>query len=213
MISRASRKRGILALLAAAAALFTLGCTNFSLVNLDLPFSGKRASPVAGIVDAPDEPHYYFFLGKDALDHGAPETALEHFRRAVKMKPDFYEAWIGGGHAQMALGAYRRAEAAFKRARKLRDTPDARLHLARARLFRGDLDEAEELALSVREGDNPQLALVEQTLGAIAYQRGDLEAALEHWNASLELDSSNGALLDLRNNLRAYLNAYPSEKE
>jgi len=74
--------------------------------------------------------------------------------------------------------------------------------LAIAHMQRGDLDDAErdfshasDLAIQARD---PQLsAMIAQNLGIIASLRGDLEAALEHYRASLATYRSSG--------LRAYV--------
>ncbi|GAB4319920.1 MAG: hypothetical protein Kow0059_14090 [Candidatus Sumerlaeia bacterium] len=189
--------------LAALAVLGSTGC-----VNIHLPFFRERGSAIAGIVEAPDVAHYHFFTGREDLRQGEFKNALEHFRRAARLQPDFYEARLGEGHALMELRRYRAARRAYEAARRLRDTPEVRLYQARAALFEGRLDEASELAESARRG-HPQPAQVLETLGAIAYRRGRLDEAGRLWGEALKLDPSRESLNALKRDLDQYLLSYP----
>lgn len=63
--------------------------------------------------------HIRLLAGVLRLDRGLPREALEEFRIALALRPDFFEAYIGRAKAWLALLEPERAQAEADRARRL----------------------------------------------------------------------------------------------
>jgi tetratricopeptide (TPR) repeat protein len=101
-------------------------------------------------------PHYNVGLSQAAL--GKQQEAVESFKEAVKIKPDYWEAYYNMGVAYGKLEDYPRAVEAFKRTLELKpDDAQARYNLGLAYYF---MDDAKALAAEVQalQKTRPELA-------------------------------------------------------
>jgi len=147
-------------LLAVAAVLATLTGAGF-LINALWNRGGKPAA----VESAPSTPAGLFRVGREAMDHsyrkGAVDKAIESFRQAVELDPEFAPAHAGLAAAYVQKYVY---------------SPDEQwLRLARTAA-------AEAVAA------NDHLAAAHAALGDVLEIDGDLEAAEASANRALELD-------------------------
>jgi tetratricopeptide (TPR) repeat protein len=70
-----------------------------------------------GKISSKDErAKFYYNLGVDYDDIGRYEEALEAYNKAIKIKPDYHEAWSNKGNALRKLGRYNEALEACNKA-------------------------------------------------------------------------------------------------
>lgn len=122
----------------------------------------------------------WFSLGNLYFKEGRFREAIDYFKRALELKPDYDLAVINMAAAYRQLGDDEAALAGFARYLEL-DPKDAyvRYQIGEIYLDRGDLAAAErEFRLALAMDDH--VAPAKNALGVIAYQRGDLDEA-ERW--------------------------------
>lgn len=131
-----------------------------------------------------------FIRSQQALEtqqEGDFAAALASYREAVRLKPDFVEAWerIGDLHAQRSQ--YVEAQTAYETALSLR--PNARTYqsLGDVFLLQEKFDDAKR---AYEEALRRDASLVEPryNLGFLEYRAGNLEGAATHYRAVLSLD-------------------------
>jgi Tfp pilus assembly protein PilF len=156
-------------------------------LSIQVPAS-KNAQGKAGTVSihqlmhkAPPEAQKEFEKGQSATAKGDPAIALEHFRRAVAIDPEFADAFNGMGSAYAALGQFQEAADQFGKAIDL--VPDhpfavANLSIALCKLARfGEAIQAARRALQL----DPGLIKVRFVLGfSLARDGGDQAEALDN---------------------------------
>lgn len=88
----------------------------------------------------PNDPVTYFALGSHYRDHGQPARAIEHFRRAAELKPEYSAAWFEMARTAEDNGDIEAARAAYKGAMNASDGTgdDHILKAARVRLEKLD---------------------------------------------------------------------------
>ncbi len=140
----------------------------------------------------------YCDLGSAYRAHGKPEAALECFREALRLQPDFADA-----HNQMGatLHAQGRFDEAIRHYRKvLAHRPDyveGYNNLGLAFQAQGKLEEAaEEYRQAIRR--NPDFADAHSNLGSVLRDRGRLEEATAHYSKAAQLSPD---VADICNNL------------
>jgi len=111
-----------------------------------------------------------FFAGIEAYEEGRFEAALEAFRAATELNPDYLEAWVWAGRSSLELG--RSAEARRYWQHVLARNPDD----ARARHFIAVADAQERWGV---EAANAFFA------GIAAYEAGRLAEAVTHFRQAL----------------------------
>ena len=123
------------------------------------------------------------------------DEAADHYRKALKLKPDFAEARLHRGFVLTELGRQDEAAEELTRAlRELRDTDDPRLRYY-AELFLGHAEQALGRADAAREhytsasGLYPQAKSPHLSLALLARQRGDRAGALEAMRQLRDLPS------------------------
>lgn len=121
-----------------------------------------------------------------------PETALSHFQRALKLRPDYVEASYNLGIALLRLDRLPEAEAQFKDLIRLQPGfSSAHVNLGNV-LYRRDRLRAAEAAYREALRLRPDLPEAEVGLGNVLSRTGRIEEALAHFEqaAGLAPDSS-----------------------
>lgn len=136
----------------------------------------------------PKHPYTHFNLGHIMNKRGQSNRAVAHYRQAVALKPDFAEAHNSLGTLLGKSGKVAEAEMHFERA--VADDSDNvayRANLAFAQTKRGLLDEAAAnyRYILVLRPNNPA---IHNRLGAIYYQRGQIQTAVDHFESAIRVD-------------------------
>lgn len=143
-------------------------------------------------------------LGMQHVDAGRYDKAVECFRRAVKLDPNFAVAHCNLGGALVQLGRYDKAAAAFRQALRVRpDLAEAHHNLGVVLRRQRRLDEA---IASIRRALKlkPDYASAHNNLGATLAEAGRHEEAIASYRRTLEL---NPGLAAAHNNLGNALKA------
>lgn len=124
-----------------------------------------------------------FFLKKGRLD-----DAIDHFTKAIEIKPDEASVLDNLGSALLQKGNLDEAIVLYQKALELKPA-QASIHynLANALLARGEVDQAiaeYESTLAI----NPNHTDAQNNLGAVLFQRGKLEQAIDHYQKALEVN-------------------------
>ena len=126
------------------------------------------------------------------------EAAVEQYTRALELDPDLVGARVGLGNALASKGEFAAAVALFDEAlarRPGRVEVLVQRAAALSNLQRFDAAVA-DLELALREGGDPELIRVAHyQLAELARRRGELEAAVGHFQHALELDRSYAAAI------------------
>jgi protein O-mannosyl-transferase len=127
-------------------------------------------------------------LGAYLLKKGQLDDALDHFTKAIEIKPDEASAWVNLGSALLQKGNLDEAIAKYQKALELKPA-QAGIHynLANALLARGEIDQAiaeYEATLAI----NPNHTDAQNNLGAVLFQQGKLEQAIAHYQKALEVN-------------------------
>jgi arylsulfatase A-like enzyme/Tfp pilus assembly protein PilF len=119
----------------------------------------------------------WFSLGNAYFKERRHREAIEYFKRALALKPDYDLAVINIAAAYRQLGDDDAALAGFEHYLTI-DPKDAyvRYQMGEIWLDRGELDRAGRLFREALEMDD-HVAAAKNALGAIAFKRGDLESA------------------------------------
>jgi tetratricopeptide (TPR) repeat protein len=129
-------------------------------------------------------------LARRLFARGQYENAREQFQRLREVAPGEVEGWAGEAEALRALGREVEAEQVVVAARaELGDAPALLLLAARARLSRGDWDEAEALlARVVGDRDRERAGTAWAWIAVARVGRGDMESARQAVSAALAID-------------------------
>jgi arylsulfatase A-like enzyme/tetratricopeptide (TPR) repeat protein len=115
----------------------------------------------------------WFMRGTKYLAHGDLEKAVEDFKQALKLKPDYDLAVSNLAQAYRRMGNDDAALAGFERYLTLDPTdPFVQYQMGEIWLDRGDLSRAEALFRRALDVD-PSVVAAKNALGVIALQRGD----------------------------------------
>ncbi len=118
---------------------------------------------------------------------GQIDEAINRFQEAVRLKPDFVDAYYNLGFALSMKGLTDEAIAEFQKALRLQpDDADAHSNLGNALFRKGQIDEAigqyrEALRLK------PGLAEIRYYLGAALYRKGETDEAIRQFEEALRL--------------------------
>ena len=131
----------------------------------------------------------WFSLGNAYFKERRYKEAIEYFRKALSLKPDYDLAVINIAAAYRQLGDDDAALAGFEHYLTI-DPKDAyvRYQMGEIWLDRGNLDRAEKLFVEALQMDD-HVAPAKNSLAAIAFKRGDLETASRLAREALELRS------------------------
>jgi tetratricopeptide (TPR) repeat protein len=150
------------------------------------------------LADVPDHPEALYLLGTALLQLGQPEQAVDRLERAVRALRNDSGALGNLAQAYFALGRYRDAEEAFRKASRL-DSRNVyfQLGIASAVAMRGEPGEAESL-LRRLASRFPGTALVWFNLGNALRDQRRLQDALPCYRKALDIDPQ---LTEAHNNL------------
>ena len=126
-------------------------------------------------------------LGRDRVDHGKLDDAIQYFNRAVKIAPSDAEAHNYLGIALAMHSELKAATQHFRRAIELQpDRSDIHFNLGNVLAKQGNLDESTERfqeALKIR----PDYAEAYNSLGRVTAGRGELERAIEFFRKAVDI--------------------------
>ena len=172
------------------------------------------------IATDPDIIDAWTLLGNAYVRRGEPARALECYRRALTLKPDYDLATINMANAYRELGQHDAAIAGYKRYLQ-NDPKNAYVHYQLGELYMDtkNLDKAAGAFRRALDLD-PRLASARNALGVVAFARGDLDTSEREVRAALEqkpdvrLAHYNLALLaERRGDVQAALAEYRRETE
>ena len=129
----------------------------------------------------------WFMMGTQYLRHDEPTKAIEYFKRALALKPDYDIAVMNLAQAYRRLGQDDAALAGFERYLTI-DPKDPFVHYQMGEIWmdRGDLARAEQLFRHALELD-PHVASAQNALGVVALKRGDVAGAERAIRAAIEV--------------------------
>ena len=127
----------------------------------------------------------WFSLGNVYFREQRYEQAIDHFKRALELKPDYDLALINMANAYRAMGRDEAAMAGYEHYLRV-DPKNAFVHyqMGEICLDREDLQCAEGHFAKALEID-PKVAAARNALGALAFKRGDISTAEQHIQAAL----------------------------
>jgi arylsulfatase A-like enzyme/Tfp pilus assembly protein PilF len=126
------------------------------------------------------DPHIldaWVMLGNEYSRKREYHTALEHYKRALAINPDYDLATINLAQAYRALGDYRAALLGFERYLQ-RDPKNALVRYQMGELYM-DLEQYDQAEGAFRHAlsDDTRVAAARNALGVVALKRGDLQRA------------------------------------
>jgi tetratricopeptide (TPR) repeat protein len=137
-------------------------------------------------------------LGDALLQKGQVDEALEQFKKALEIYPNYLEARYNLGNALLQKGQLGEAIAQYDKALEINpDSAETRHNLGNALLQEGRLDEAiaqYDKALEI----NPKYAEIRYNLGNALLQKGQLDEAIAQYNKAVEISPDSAGA---RNNL------------
>ncbi|MEH6828535.1 tetratricopeptide repeat protein [Parasphingorhabdus sp.] len=123
---------------------------------------------------------------------GRTHEAEQGFSRAIKLNPDYPDAYVNMGNMLQKQGKLDQAIAAYQRALAIKsDHPDACYNMGNAQAERGKLDEAiasYRRALALR----PDYAEAQFSIGNALQKQGRLDAAIAAYQRALAIKSDYG---------------------
>jgi tetratricopeptide (TPR) repeat protein len=132
-------------------------------------------------------------LGHALYRHGDWAGAIEHYRKAVELKPDYEDARINLGNTLLEQGDLEGAIGQFQKAVELKpDLPELRGNLAIALSRKGDLEGAIAQCRKAVEL-KPDDVEARNNLGAVLLTKGDSEGAIGQFQMALKTKPDDAA--------------------
>ena len=138
---------------------------------------------------------YYNNKGADALVANSYTRAYSYFRAAAKLSPELQQSWVNLGVLYRMVDEYEQAEIAYKHALSLNDDNlTAWENLSILYIYQDRDVEASRITQMVetKRKTNPFYHYI---LGEQAFDSGDIEIAISHYEKGLRLDKSRHELL------------------
>lgn len=138
---------------------------------------------------------YYNNKGADALVANRYTRAYSYFRAAAKLSPELQQSWVNLGVLYRMVDEYDQAEIAYKHALALNDDHlTAWENLSILYTYQDRDDEASRITQMVeaKRKNNPFYHYI---LGEQAFDSGDVELAISHYERGLKLDNSRHEIL------------------
>jgi len=154
--------------------------------------------PLPGEKEKPPDAREYFLSGCSYHELEMYTEAVKYYQKAIKLNPDFTEAFINLGVAYYQLGKYSKAIDAYEKALQLNpQSPSLYNKLGSAYIIHGSYTKALgsfKKATDIEPG-NP---VSHYNLGVAYYLNGDRNAAFKEYAILKELDTQRAkSLLDL----------------
>ncbi len=132
----------------------------------------------------------HFALGVMIQEQGFLDEALDHYRDAIEIDPDFAEAHFKIGVLYQVKGDYEKAEAHYRRALEVQsEHPDAMINLGNLLRMKGETDRA--ISYFDRAAElKPNHASIYNNLGVAYRDKGDLDAAILNYRKAIALDEN-----------------------
>jgi len=157
----------------------------------------------------PQNPRIHYRLAELYRERGQYVQADREYQQAIDAKPDFVAAYIGQGDAAMAMQLYGRAIQCFKEALALQTgSRTIELRLAKAYLRDEQYDQARPLLKKLLQAQ-PDNDTVQMLMGDLLLAQGDVEGAIEHYQAAFRKNPTSEVQLKLAH---AYLVAGQLDK-
>lgn len=150
----------------------------------------------------PDNYMAITMIGSILAREGKLDEAMEHYQRALRIKPGFPEAHFFLGNALDQKGDLDQAIAEYRQAlwfKPFMETPHVLLGIALGKKNR--LQEATQHLLEAIK-INPDSSVAHNSLARIRHMTGELDEAIEHYTIALRLDPN---LAQAQNNLGVLL--------
>ena len=145
----------------------------------------------------PQNPRIHYRLAELYRERGQYVQADREYQQAIDAKPDFVAAYIGQGDAAMAMQLYGRAIQCFKEALALQTgSRTIELRLAKAYLRDEQYDQARPLLEKLLQAQ-PDNDTVQMLMGDLLLAQGDVEGAIEHYQAAFRKNPTSEVQLKL----------------
>lgn len=108
----------------------------------DEDFGMARSLAGEAVARVPEEGRFHQLLGGIALAQSKPDEALEHYRKAIDLSPEYFGSYLGGGVAQLRLDHPDEARQWLERSAELLPTAPAAYYLGRIAEDKGNVDAA-----------------------------------------------------------------------
>lgn len=159
-------------------------------------------------------------LGVSQQQRGDRDAAIDSFKQAVKIKPDYTEVYYVMGHAFRDKGDVKASIDCYQQAVKNNpNNAEVLNNLGAALQHNGELDaavEAYKQALKI----NPERAEAHNNLGSTLLEKGDLDAAIDSYKEAIKIKpnyanayNNMGHALHDKGDLEASLDCYKSALE
>ena len=133
-----------------------------------------------------EDPDAYCYLGKIYKEKNELDVAIENFKRALDIKPNFFEANYELGKIYYSLNDYKTASKYLTNACVLNiENPELMSMTAETYKKTGKSDEAILLFEKIIEKD-PKNAFANSKIGEIYYQRADYRKAIQYYEESIQ---------------------------
>ncbi len=141
--------------------------------------------------------HYmaHYNLARNLHEHGKYEEAVEYYRLAIELKPDYCHAYNNLGVVLCLMGQYEESEAAYRQALEIENYFNPHNNLGDLYLRLGRLEEAEAEVLIALE-IKPDSVGALHTCTRVLVEMGRLAEAEERFRQCLTLDSNDIVVLE-----------------
>ena len=127
----------------------------------------------------------YLKAGNRLLEKGMAKSAMYQYQKAVKEKPDMFEAHLHLGDIYLDQKKTEDADKAFRKAIELKPrSSEAHAGLGDALFFQGQMEKSVEM-LQIALKLNPKLARAHYRLGRVHEEQGQVEDALREYKTAL----------------------------
>ncbi|MEE2773894.1 MAG: tetratricopeptide repeat protein [Pseudomonadota bacterium] len=137
--------------------------------------------------DFPNSPTLYSLCGASHAGMKQFDQAIVHYKKALKVKPDFFEAYINMGNAHKAKGDIEKAIDNYRSALKINpNIAEAYINMGNAQKDRGEVNAAIESftqALTIK----PNYIDIYINIGNALQASGDTEAAINNYKKALRI--------------------------
>ncbi len=128
----------------------------------------------------------HYNLGRALHEEGKYEEAAKHYRRAIKLKPDYRDAHNNLGIMLCLMGQFEESEAAYRRALEIEDYVGPHNNLADMYLRQGRLEEAKAEVLIALELRPDSVASV-HTCAQILAAQGRFDEAEDQYRQAISV--------------------------